>query len=107
VKDSFYIANDHRSLQDVTAAYKTALSEKEALQKSVKLLNDTDKAANPSTTKTTTSALSPHADAPSNEHHEKISVLTNNIQVLIEAKSKLESNFQVERKKLKVFYLYV
>ena len=33
---------------------------------------------------------------------EKISALTSNIQLLIENKSKLESNFQAERKKLRV-----
>jgi hypothetical protein len=77
---------------DVTAAYKSALSEKEALQKSVKLLNESDKAGQGSAT-----------GADTNEHQEKISTLTNNIQVLIEAKTKIENGFQIERKKFKVF----
>lgn len=79
---------------DVTGAYKTLLTEKETLQASIKLLT-TEKAVKSNDT-------SDEAAKASDSDYGKIAALTLNIQNLVDSKAKLEANFQLERKNLKV-----
>lgn len=120
--------------RDVTHAYKSLLAEKQALEITLKALKAKPALAQTNKTKsdvlsssgsaTSSPQTSRHnlatdtaSDASENEskyesnnsqsnNEDKIAALTANIHVLMENKSKMELNYQAEKKKLRVYLIF-
>ena len=111
----------------MTSGYKSLLAEKQALEitlkalkggKSIKnaLLAPTATSSSPQSAAVSDASASESETSASNkaetispafakEQDDKIAALTSNIQLILDNKSKLESGFQAERKKLRVIHL--
>jgi chromosome segregation ATPase len=94
---------------DLTSAYKSLLAEKQALEITIKALKTkTTILPSKNIEPTSSSSISEHesgtlSDTDSNKKNDdnKVSVLTSNIQLLLDNKSKMEKNYQAEKKKLR------
>jgi hypothetical protein len=71
---------------DVVTAYKGLIKEKEALEASLKILND---------------KTSKNSDAQAAAEQKQLKILTESLSVLSAEKSRMESNFQADKKKLR------
>lgn len=89
--------------KNLTHAYKSLLAEKKALEITLKTLKTTN-ANETQSNKSKEEKLTSESDESSSEQKEdKLALLTANMQVLIETKSKMESTYIAEKKILKVF----
>jgi len=89
--------------KDLTHAYKSLLAEKKALEITLKALKTTNTNEAQSSKSKAEKTASESDESSSEQKEDKYGLLTANMQVLIETKSKMESSYIAEKKILKVF----
>jgi hypothetical protein len=89
--------------KDLTHAYKSLLAEKKALETTLKTLKSTDSNEAQSNKSKADKTTSESDESSSEQKEDKLALLTSNMQVIIETKSKMESTYIAEKKILKVF----
>jgi hypothetical protein len=89
--------------KNLTHAYKALLAEKKALEITLKALKTTNTNEAQSSKSKADKTTSESDESSSEQKEDKLTLLTANMQLLIETKSKMESTYIAEKKILKVF----